>query len=93
LTKETYCPIHTRPTAAKRGYGAWWRNRHKTGQADRFLLRNPLCARCKQQGKSVRATCVDHIIPHNGDQRLLRDESNWQALCASCHAIKTRVEQ
>ena len=32
--------------------------------------------------------CVDHIVPHKGDQQLFWDQSNWQALCRRCNSIK-----
>jgi 5-methylcytosine-specific restriction protein A len=35
---------------------------------------------------------VDHIIPHQGDMEVFWDDSQWQALCVSCHARKTRRE-
>ena len=38
------------------------------------------------------ATVVDHVIPHRGDSHLMWDESNWQALCKSCHDRKTGSE-
>ena len=43
-------------------------------------------------GRYVRATDVDHIVPHRGDPALFWDEENWQALCHSCHSKKTRNE-
>jgi 5-methylcytosine-specific restriction enzyme A len=53
---------------------------------ERFLARHPLCARHQRMGMVVAATVVDHIEPHRGDQKLFWRESNWQALCASCHS-------
>lgn len=53
---------------------------------------HPLCVQCAKQGKYVRATVVDHIIPHRGDQKLFWDQNNWQALCKSCHDKKTLTE-
>ena len=50
------------------------------------------CVQCAKQGKYVRATVVDHIIPHRGDQKLFWDQNNWQALCKSCHDKKTLTE-
>ena len=47
------------------------------------------CAECMKQGNLTPATVVDHIIPHRGDMKLFWDESNWQALCESCHNQKT----
>ena len=40
----------------------------------------------------VKATDVDHIVPHRGDQKLFWDRSNWQALCHRHHSMKTRRE-
>ena len=45
-----------------------------------------------KQGRYVKVTDVDHIVPHRGDPRLFWDEENWQALCHSCHSKKTRNE-
>ena len=58
----------------------------------RYLKVHPLCVRCQAKGKLTKATVVDHIIPHRGDQKLFWDESNWQALCKSCHDRKTKTE-
>lgn len=60
-----------------------WRRRSR-----QFLEAHPYCARC-----GARATITDHIIPHRGNSDLFWDESNLQALCWSCHSIKTRQEQ
>ena len=89
LTDGLYCaehqPLHPdRPSAAKRGYGSKWQRLSKA-----YLRRHPLCVRCKAQGRFTAATVVDHIIPHRGDPHLMWDESNWQALCKSCHDHKT----
>ena len=52
-----------------------------------FLKVNDTCCRCGD-----RATVVDHIKPHRGDEGLFWDESNWQPLCAKCHQLKTLEE-
>lgn len=97
LSHERYCVKHKRQTAkqydkqrgtaAQRGYNARWRRARR-----RYLMDNPLCVMCKEKGVIQAATDVDHIIPHKGDQDLFWDESNWQALCASCHSRKTARE-
>ena len=79
-------PEEIRP-AAERGYGSRWNKARK-----RFLEKNPLCVECMKQGRYVRATDVDHIVPHRGDPKLFWDEGNWQALCHRCHSVKTRRE-
>ena len=76
-----------RGTSAERGYGARWQAARKA-----FLDANPLCAECDRRGRTVRATVVDHIIPHRGDEGLFWDQSNWQALCRRCHSRKTAKE-
>lgn len=48
-----------------------------------------LCEHCLQDGVATKATHVDHIKPHKGDPMLAFDEGNLQALCHSCHSIKT----
>ena len=92
LTDGLYCakhqPLHPdRPSAAKRGYGSKWQRLSKA-----YLRKHPLCVRCKAQGRFTATTVVDHIIPHRGDPHLMWDESNWQALCKSCHDRKTWTE-
>jgi len=37
----------------------------------------------------VRATHVDHVLAHRGDEGLRLDPNNLQALCHSCHSRKT----
>ncbi|NMB34825.1 MAG: HNH endonuclease [Firmicutes bacterium] len=58
----------------------------------RVLLKHPLCAECKRQGRVTKATVVDHIIPHKGNPELFWDENNLQALCKPCHDLKTARE-
>lgn len=78
LIEGKYCSKHKefklkeRSTVTEGGYDSKWRTvRH------RFLKVNPLCVRCKEEGRIVKATVVDHIIPHRGDKKLFCDESNW----------------
>ena len=83
---EKHLPLHPeviRP-AAKRGYNRRWQKARKS-----YLEAHPLCVQCAKQGKYVRATVVDHIVPHRGDQKLFWDQNNWQPLCKSCHDKKT----
>ena len=92
LTEELYCEEHkglhpSRPSASKRGYGSKWQRLSK-----QFLRKQPLCIRCQSEGVYTKATVVDHIIPHRGDEKLMWDRGNWQSLCKSCHDRKTWTE-
>ena len=76
-----------RSSKAQKNYGYRWRKARKS-----WLVRNPLCVKCKEEGKVVQAEVVDHIIPHKGNIRLFWDKSNWQSLCTPCHNEKTAKE-
>lgn len=92
---EKYCSKHKtehssdRPSAGKRGYNSQWQKARK-----RFLQQpeNIFCVECKKEGKFTRATVVDHIVPHRGDQELFWRQDNWQPLCKKHHDIKTWTE-
>ena len=76
-------------SSTQRGYGYKWQKAR-----ERFLKKNPLCVYCQRDDRVTAANVVDHITPHRGDQKLFWRESNWQALCSSCHSsVKQREEQ
>lgn len=70
-----------RRSARARGYDSRWDKARRT-----FLGRHPLCCMCERAGIVNRATVVDHVVPHRGDQRLFWDVGNWQPLCSSHHS-------
>lgn len=94
---EIYCREHLKEHRAKmetrsassRGYGSKWQKARAS-----FLKTHPLCAECarKTPPKFEKATVVDHIKPHKGDQKLFWDTDNWQPLCKRCHDQKTGRE-
>lgn len=55
------------------------------------LHADPFCVHCRQDGRMVLATNVDHIIPiaRGGSATNLE---NLQGLCDSCHSRKTARE-
>jgi len=77
-----------RGTAAERGYGARWKTLR-----DWFLRENPYCVMCAAIGKQEQATEVDHIVPHKGDDDLMWDVANLEALCSWHHKSKTAKER
>ena len=90
---QMYCEEHQslhrndRASACERGYGAKWQRERK-----KFLDTRPVCVKCYEEGTLTKATVVDHIIPHRGDQKLFWDCGNWQPLCEHCHNVKTMTE-
>ena len=88
-----YCEKHKRQhpeiirSANSRGYGSAWQKFRK-----RFLAEHPLCEECMKKGRYVKATDIDHIKAHRGDQSLFWDQGNMMALCHSCHSKKTARE-
>ena len=71
-------------SAGSRGYGRAWQKASR-----QFLAAHPLCVKCQEEGRYRKATVVDHIIPHRGDEKLFWDRDNWQPLCKKCHDRKT----
>ena len=74
-------------SAAARGYGSAWQKASRS-----FLQAHPLCEECMKAGRYTKATVVDHVVPHRGDERLFWDRSNWRPLCKRCHDKKTGRE-
>jgi len=73
-------------STTKRGYGHVWRKiRAQVLERDAYL-----CVACKQAGRFVPATDVDHIMPKSkgGTDEL----ENLQSLCKKCHRTKTANE-
>lgn len=97
LTDRTYCHVHemaakkrvegARESSFKRGYDARWRKARNA-----YLSDHPLCVRCLVEKFIVKATVLDHIIPHNGDPDLMWNKENWQSLCKRHHDQKTAKE-
>jgi len=80
--RVSYAPKRERssPVGKSTPYGTEWIKERKL-----FLLDNPLCVMCSDQGFVVAATVVDHVVPHKGDPMLFWDKANWQSLCAPHH--------
>lgn len=91
LTATNYCEehmhLHERASASKRGYDHRWRAARK-----KFLKEHPFCVKCQEENRLTKATVVDHVVPHRGDEKLFWDKSNWQSLCKGCHDKKTMTE-
>jgi 5-methylcytosine-specific restriction protein A len=78
----------TRAKTSERGYGWRWQQ-----YTEGFKRHNPLCVHCLKQDVITPTQCVDHITPVRGPaDPLFWDKGNHQALCNSCHSIKTATE-
>jgi 5-methylcytosine-specific restriction protein A len=94
LTYGRYCEKHQKEmekdyTGSSRAYKHLYKTSRWRILRKQFLRKYPLCVECKRQGVVTAAEVVDHIKPHEGDERLFWDDSNWQALCKCCHDKKT----
>lgn len=97
---ERYCEAHRKSVQRQvfkdRMADPVKRERHRFYQSKQwlearaaYLAAHPLCVDCNSAGMFVSATVVDHIKEVKvGGSRL--DSSNFQSLCASHHAKKTR---
>mgnify|MGYP002391206157 FL=1 len=90
-----YCAVHKknsdseRGTSHQRGYGRKWQAIRL-----RYLEDHPWCVgypRGVHGNQLVVATDVDHINPRRAGGS--DDENNLQALCHSCHSVKTSSEK
>lgn len=83
-----------RGSARTRGYTTAW-DRAAKGH----LARQPLCIYCAmgawgEPPRDTAATCVDHLIPHGGDQDIFWRKADWISCCDACHSgPKQRAER
>ena len=96
LTRDGWCPKHKPKYERGRSaeYHGWyllpvWTDDLQPAQ----LLAEPFCRECAKAGNRVRATVVDHVIPHEGDWKLFSDPTNLQSLCKFHHDRKTAAER
>ena len=93
---RTYRPIkrqERRPNSHQRGYTHHWEKAARAWLHHQFAMGHVHCAECgKLLDGSRKDIHVDHIIDHKGDMDRFWDDSNWQALHAACHSIKTARE-
>jgi len=104
LTRESYCESHQNLTKEiKRIYDSEQRDpKHKTFYNSEVwkkvrrlaLVRdNHCCVKCREEGKVVRASHVDHIQELQDSWELRAEITNLQALCVPCHNKKTADEK
>lgn len=90
---QMYCDEHKqlhkndRAYASERGYGS-----KRQRERRRFSDSNPFCVKRYEEGHLTKATVVDHIKPHRGDQKFFWNRGNWQPLCEHHHNVKTMTE-
>lgn len=97
---KTFRMVEEKPRQAAKGYDRKrekdkpWRKLYRSARWEAvrrtLLARGPMCVECQKRGLVKPATDIDHIVPHRGDLTLFWMKTNWQALCHSCHSIKTR---
>lgn len=95
LTYERYCPEHKKLMNAQydtrfrdRGVAEFFHSSEWKRKRQNYLIEHPFCVECWKKRKLTKASVVDHIIPIKQGGTLLED-SNLQALRASCHGAKS----
>jgi hypothetical protein len=53
----------------------------------RRLAQEPKCRICAADGKSIAASHVDHVVPHEGNKSLFFSYANTQSLCPRHHRL------
>ena len=69
-------------------YGRRWKKLSKL-----FLMSNPLCLRCKRDGRATPATIVHHTVQHHGDPAIFWDQSLWEPICQPHHDGEAQREE
>jgi len=76
-----------RESSTQRGYGYRWQK-----YSAQYRRENPLCVMCLPNVITP-AACVDHIKPvTSADDPDFWNPANHQALCWTCHSVKTQTE-
>ena len=96
VTRDGWCDAH-KPKHQRRESEDWhwlyglsvWREELRPAQ----LLKEPFCRHCRENSLRVRATVVDHVVPHRGNIALFADPENLQSLCKRCHDRKSMRER
>lgn len=98
LTEGMYCEEHKKLTDQQynlyqrdKKAQSFYRSDEWKAVKKRHLALEPLCRECSKEGKLVRATMVDHIVPIKEGGAPLAD-TNLQSLCWSCHSRKSAQE-
>jgi len=87
------CVLHRNNPERKRSDYDWLYSTAKWRKIREVQLgKQPLCMHCKEEGKTVAATQVDHIIPITKDFSKRFELANLQSLCHSHHSKKTYKE-
>ena len=91
---QTLNTLHRYPEAAERLEAAlMYQPDHWQARLE-YLAAHPHCRKCSEIGTVRKATVVDHVIPHRGNDRLFWFRGNWQPLCERCHnSAKQREER
>ena len=75
-------------------YHRWYRIARWRRLRKAQLRLEPLCCKCRDEGRLTAAAVVDHIRPHRGNPALFWDPDNLQSLCRPHHdATKQREER
>ncbi|PZU87336.1 MAG: HNH endonuclease [Chelatococcus sp.] len=83
---------HDRRSAAATSYRSWYWSAEWRAKAKAQLAKEPWCSRCAQQGRQVKATIANHLVPHRGNARLFW-EGALESVCKPHHDSAIQSEE
>jgi 5-methylcytosine-specific restriction protein A len=87
--------VHARVVERRREEERPWRRWYREPTWRRLrevvLAEEPLCVLCKVEGRTEPSTCVDHVVPFNGNWDLFVRRDNLRGLCATCNSKKANT--
>lgn len=85
-------PTHDQRTPEAQAYRVWYKLPTWQRIRRQQLAAEPLCQRCKAEGRTVPATVVHHVEPHKGDWTKFIS-GPFESLCKQHHDSDAQGEE
>ena len=69
-----------------------YRSKRWTAVRKGYIMKHPICERCKAIGLTTQGHVLDHVIPISQGGAVWTKE-NWMTLCHECHNWKRGLER
>ena len=90
--KSFQMPTRNQRTPEARAYRVWYKTPTWQRIRRQQLAAEPLCQRCKAEGRIVPATVVHHVEPHKGDWAKFIS-GPFESLCKQHHDVLAQREE